>query len=1348
MMSRCLPCPYCTAPFVPLSNKFHTDGIVKGRCSNSRCGATRQGTQKFYMCLMCSITNPTSSLQSRFPARHITSDLHKNNLQLHSQLNRRSCHSPNHSTQPSTTTGVIPPNDIADVSSPLLLGPDSADTSSTTCTGSDSMDFSCGVDIDADTSSTTCTGSDSMDFSCHVDIDVDDDADEDMTVTSLQQLTGVCPPPSPNNNQPSLSVGTHVYKIFEDDIEHHGIVIGEDTEKGTELPIFLVKYDDGQTEDLYREEVLSLKTPKHRLANDYAYHSKQDFIQRLEARSPPVTLEDSITLPLQGFDQVFAHKSSNGTGAQFFVRSTFAKKRAADPEAVIDDTDCLFHVSVANFAGSLLPKQLSTYVAHLQYVANNHHKVCIPTSLGDLGTRWSRADKKYSLRSNLPQPRACMVTNSSYAYQSIEEIICYLFVMGKAPHPFGNIKGSIHGITERGRQLLDDSNVQTSDIAGHMLYNIELILWSDGFPHSAFNNSGVHVLLATIGGKEGDHHRGKNTHIIWCGHSKKEQHAVQLKLKDELNRLGRGLNSHNEPFLLEHYGTKRIVHVRTCLYAWLADIPDKAAMTMTLDGGNSHRRYGYAGVFKTEIKKIVPCDACYNKLCIISPTEAVTNIGSTCSRCNCFHISRMTFQAPEHYPLSVLSHNRNSKLPFQKLSWSNGSLQATRKDGWEGIVNQNWTNQNLSCYVKTHGLNDNCVLSIQHHADNKKTLNEANNPDSRMSTLERNLWRDHFRTDPSSFQLPPTTPIHEIEQLDVHDFVCGVGHQIFLGVMKSLLLDVIAEVIAASNTKRYFLTNFQRKLKVVEQLHHDLFPVLAVCKTKDKSPELTVTGWFCRHFVTVARISKWLLSHTPSVEQTEEEKILLGKSCPTHTAYRLFQHNEIERWCIRRDVDISSMPHDHVRRKQWFLELMEKPSKLFNNFHPEEIQRYLRDEHPKQYEIFRSRFHDMEELIPDFNTFINNNGLVPTDITDKPPRDTVDHSLTIEIISLFVALACRVMGSCGHQADPVERYTKLFLTKIHHYDNACMSKKAEGILLRKTNYLTLLNLSENINRYGHLRFLWELGGMGEGFIPRLKRWVNHLQQDFGKHAMRKVSELQSYSDLTECLLLSIKNLEEKDIFHSEKKSQQLLQDVCAESIVEEAKFNGLYAKATHLCDEPFGLKNVYYDREGNAPKPLDYSQYKSLLNYQVEAAPILLSVKTNAVYVFVKVPCGQKSTKQLFRLKIDTSSLSQMVYTFGACYFKLQGVHDDPLSSQDATIVCGELDSGLMLQHRQMKQWYYFVSRDWTELTIPDTLPASYDKHNKNTEQHLFRFASPTSYDVLTHLVSNEHLTDKKNHLN
>ena len=439
MMSCRLLCPYCTAPFVPRTNKFHTDGIVKGQCFNDRCDATRQGTKYFYMCLMCSITNPTSSLYSGFPARHITSVLHKNNLQLHSQLNRRSCHSPNHCTQPSTTTTVIPPIDNADVSPPLLLGPDSTDTSSTTCTGSDSMDFSSDVVVD-------------------VNVNVDDDADEDMTVASLQPITGVCPPPSSMNNQPSLSVGTHVYKIFEDDIEHHGIVIGEDKEEGTGHTIFGVKYDDGQTEDLYREEVLSLKTPKRRLANDYAYHSKQDFIQRLEARSPPVTLEDSITLSLPGFDRLFAHNASNGTGAQYIVRSTFAKKRAADPDAVIDDTDCLFHFSVANFAGSLLPQQLPIYVAHLQYVAKNHQKVCIPTSLGDLGTRWSRADKKYSLRSNLPQPRAQMVSNSAYAYQSIEAIICYLFVMGKAPHPFGNIKGSIHGITERGRQLLDASN--------------------------------------------------------------------------------------------------------------------------------------------------------------------------------------------------------------------------------------------------------------------------------------------------------------------------------------------------------------------------------------------------------------------------------------------------------------------------------------------------------------------------------------------------------------------------------------------------------------------------------------------------------------------------------------------------------------------------------------------------------------------------------------------------------------------------------------------------------------------------------------------------------------------------
>ena len=78
------------------------------------------------------------------------------------------------------------------------------------------------------------------------------------------------------NKQPPLLLGRHVYKTFEDDIKHHGIVVDSAFEKDSMITIFQVKYDDGQTEDLYLDEVL----PWRQLANDYAYDAKQDFIHQ------------------------------------------------------------------------------------------------------------------------------------------------------------------------------------------------------------------------------------------------------------------------------------------------------------------------------------------------------------------------------------------------------------------------------------------------------------------------------------------------------------------------------------------------------------------------------------------------------------------------------------------------------------------------------------------------------------------------------------------------------------------------------------------------------------------------------------------------------------------------------------------------------------------------------------------------------------------------------------------------------------------------------------------------------------------------------------------------------------
>ena len=40
---------------------------------------------------------------------------------------------------------------------------------------------------------------------------------------------------------------------------------------------------------------------------------------------------------------------------------------------------------------------------------------------------------------------------------------------------------------------------------------------------------------------------------------------------------------------------------------------------------------------------------------------------------------------------------------------------------------------------------------------------------------------------------------------------------------------------------------------------------------------------------------------------------------------------------------------------------------------------------------------------------------------------------------------------------------------------------------KKPNFSTILNIPDEIKRFNHLQFMLELGGMGEGYIPLIKK---------------------------------------------------------------------------------------------------------------------------------------------------------------------------------------------------------------------------------------------------------------------
>ena len=126
------------------------------------------------------------------------------------------------------------------------------------------------------------------------------------------------------------------------------------------------------------------------------------------------------------------------------------------------------------------------------------------------------------------------------------------------------------------------------------------------------------------------------------------------------------------------------------------------------------------------------------------------------------------------------------------------------------------------------------------------------------------------------------------------------------------------------------------------------------------------------------------------------------------------------------------------------------------------------------------------------------------------------------------------MGPDGHEPKETERYIKLFLTKVHHVDKNLLdhdatieisdtstnkNKRPSDPLLCKTpNFITMLNFPKEIAKFNHLRYIWGLGGGGEGYIPILKKVIYDLRDNFSSNALNAVMRKVAYSDQFSMLL--------------------------------------------------------------------------------------------------------------------------------------------------------------------------------------------------------------------------------------
>ena len=96
-----------------------------------------------------------------------------------------------------------------------------------------------------------------------------------------------------------------------------------------------------------------------------------------------------------------------------------------------------------------------------------------------------------------------------------------------------------------------------------------------------------------------------------------------------------------------------------------------------------------------------------------------------------------------------------------------------------------------------------------------------------------------------------------------------------------------------------------------------------------------------------------------------------------------------------------------------------------------------------------------------------------------------------------------------------ERSIKIYLTMVHRFDlalNGDTSRKLTWV--SKSNYLSLLNLPQQMNLYGPMRCYWEGGYRGEGLIQELKCLINNgLTKNWQKNTLKRFFNLRTLTFL-------------------------------------------------------------------------------------------------------------------------------------------------------------------------------------------------------------------------------------------
>ena len=461
-----------------------------------------------------------------------------------------------------------------------------------------------------------------------------------------------------------------------------------------------------------------------------------------------------------------------------------------------------------------------------------------------------------------------------------------------------------------------------------------------------------------------------------------------------------------------------------------------------------------------------------------------------------------------------------------------------------------------------------------------------------------------------------------------------------------------------------------------------------------------------------------------------------------------------------------------------------EPSKLFADYNHDQITSFTAAHHPKIYQTMLDYSDNEFGQREKFNSLVDKYLILPIDQYSDFDSVKKDYHAycneLIEIFTLYSALVANIMGDEAPSEkclNNIDRFALLFLSKVNKLDlemQKGLRKEERPKILRAYNFITLLNIPNDIRRFGHLRLLWELGRIGEAFISLIKPHIGS-GENYCYNALIKYLADAGYHDLTSSLVDNLVEVE-RNSDRSKPNSENRKDEFCkgdlkkAEHLLREEAMNQRkdYYTATPtgigrslqqkirdtswievskdvVPPKLFGFRynkygtRIFADRESNS-----INRYKIYNPYEFQAlftTPIIACVtqcSTGNIYVL------HYNEEATFATRVNASNCTQgnAEVLFGCFYFKIMYPPEKDIYKEDNSYkVPNDKDfdsSKYFLKESDMittflcahpiKPYHYYVFRnDWKELSV-----CSFDgNHLSNISFHL-----PTSAKVIDDTLS------------